>query len=68
VEMNNAIMKQLQQEKIHINNGRIKALEIVLHAAEEHKYETAGEVKAELRYWIEKWQEENKKHEESLSE
>ena len=61
-------MKQLQQEKILINNARIKALEIVLDASNEFEYTTAEHVKAELVNWIEKWKEENKKHEESLSE
>lgn len=61
-------MKQLQQEKILINNARIKALQIVLDASNEFEYTTAEHVKSELINWIEKWQEENKKHEESLSE
>lgn len=61
-------MKQLQQEKILINNARIKALQIVLDASNEFEYTTAEHVKSEIINWIEKWQEENKKHEESLSE
>lgn len=60
-------MKQLEQEKIHINNGRIRALEIVLKMSIDSEFKTADQVNDELRYWIEKWQEENKKHEDSLN-
>lgn len=66
--MNDSIMKQLKKEKIHVNEARIKALEIVLDASNEFEYTTAEHVKTELINWIDKWKEENKKHEESLSE
>jgi len=65
--MNDSIMKQLKKQTIEKDQAKVVALEIILKSIKEHEMTTFSQVKGEIHYWIDIWNKEIKKNEESLN-